>query len=95
MINVALIRFRMDNTDERIPLEELEVHPDMLRILEDFGVIEIKDNSVDWNSRKRLFRLLRLRNLLGVNLAGAAIIIDLLDHIDDLERQIRLLKRRV
>lgn len=91
---MTIIHLHIDNPDERIPISELSVHPDMLRIFEEFGVIEIDGDSIDLLNRKRLYRLLRLRTLLGVNLAGAAIILDLLDRIDSLEREVHRLQRR-
>lgn len=91
---MTIVKIYFDNPEERIPLAELGIHPDMLRILEDFGVIETDGDSIDLVNRKRLFRSWRLRSLLGVNLAGTAIILDLLDRIDYLERELYRLKAK-
>lgn len=91
---MTVIRVYIENPDDLIPISELDVHPDLLRIFEEFGVIELQGDTVDVSNRKRLYRLLRLRNLLGVNLAGAAIILDLLDQIDSLESEVYRLKHQ-
>jgi MerR family transcriptional regulator/heat shock protein HspR len=83
-----------EDYEESIPLSQLDIHPDLLRNLADFGVISIQDEKISWTDLRRVNRLLRLRSLLGINLPGAAVIVDLLDQVEKLEREIKYLKQR-
>jgi chaperone modulatory protein CbpM len=63
-----------------------------LRRLIDAGLLEPAEpgaSSFTAADAERLRRMLRLRRELGVNLAGAAVIVDLLDRLADLERQVK------
>ena len=91
---MTLIKIYYENSDEMVPLSNLEYSPDFLRILADMGVITLKHDNISCSELKKVNRLLRLRNWLGVNVSGAAIILDLLDRIDALEAEIQSLKRR-
>jgi len=63
----------------------------------DYGVISPQEgkNSRQWRFHRstliRADKALRLRRDLGVNLAGVALALELLDQIDDLKRQLRRL----
>jgi MerR family transcriptional regulator/heat shock protein HspR len=64
----------------------------MLNILSELGVLNIEEDWVDIRSLRRLNKIMRLQNFLGVNLKGAIIITDLLERIESLEDQIRYLQ---
>jgi MerR family transcriptional regulator/heat shock protein HspR len=83
-----------DDDDERLPLGELDIHPDLLQLLDELGVIEIREESIRPRQLLRAYKLLRLRQSMGVNLAGAAVILDLLERIEALEEQIARLNSR-
>ncbi len=88
------MQIRIFFDDEQIPLIRLRFHPDYLHALEEMGVIEIRDECISYADLRRVNRLIRLRNLLGVNTAGGAIILNLLEQIEQLEKEIDNLKRR-
>ncbi|MGD0153482.1 MAG: chaperone modulator CbpM [Thermacetogeniaceae bacterium] len=81
-----------DEEDERVPLRELDIHPELLQILEELGVIEIREETILPQQLQRVYRLLRLKQT-GVNLPGAAIILDLLERIEALEAEVDRLSR--
>ena len=88
------MQIRVIHEEDLFSITRLQLHPDLLRSLEDMGVIELHNECINWSDLRSVNRLLRLRSMLGVNLAGGAIILDLLDHIDSLERDIEKLKKR-
>jgi MerR HTH family regulatory protein len=77
-------------------LEELAlragVHPDLARRLARMGLIDPASPGSDLWPRAaaaRLARAVRLRRDLGLNYAGALLVSELLDHIDELEQRLR------
>ncbi len=72
----------------------LEFHPDLLAAYEELGLIEIRGGRVDYEELRRLQRILRLKRNCGVNTVGASIIVDLLDRIENLQDEIRNLRRK-
>lgn len=91
---MTLIKIYYESSEEMIPLSSLEYSPDFLKALAEMGVITLKHDYISCSELRKVNRLLRLRNLLGVNVSGAAIILDLLDRIEALEAEIQALKRR-
>jgi hypothetical protein len=57
------------------------LHPELVRRLVSLGAVE----PGDWNAAARLAQITRLRRDLGVNYAGAILVSDLLQRIEDLE----------
>lgn len=74
------------------PVSRLAIHPGILDILEELGVIEVANDQVEQKSLQRLNKILRLRETLGINLNGAILIADLLDRVAELEDEVRRLK---
>lgn len=70
----------------------LGVHPDLAQRLAELGIIDYHRGCVPVHQAARLRRVLRLREYLGVNLPGAAIIVDLLERIEELQDELRQLK---
>ena len=81
------------NREELLPISALDVHPELVQKLEEMGIIETRGSLIDYKHLQRIYKYQRLRNLLGVNLSGAAIIFDLLERIEALEREIEELKK--
>lgn len=79
--------------DERIPLGSLDFHPEMLKTLHEMGIIEINEDWINHRQLQRIYKALRLRDNLGVNMPGAAIILDLLDRIEEMQEEIERLKK--
>jgi MerR family transcriptional regulator/heat shock protein HspR len=82
-----------DDDEEGLPLGDLDIHPELLRMLEELGIIEIREETVRPRQLQRVYRMLHLRQSMGVNLPGAAIIIDLLERIEALEAEVDRLTR--
>jgi hypothetical protein len=61
------------------------LHPDLVRRLIALDAVD----PLDWDAAARLARLVRLRRDLGLNVAGAALVCDLLVRIEELEARRR------
>ncbi|HEU5252148.1 MAG TPA: chaperone modulator CbpM [Solirubrobacterales bacterium] len=61
------------------------LHPDLVRRLIALDAVD----PLDWDAAARLARLARLRHDLGLNVAGAALVCDLLERIEELEARRR------
>jgi hypothetical protein len=61
------------------------LHPDLVRRLIALDAVD----PLDWDAAARLARMMRLRRDLGLNVAGAALVCDLLVRIEELEAQRR------
>lgn len=72
----------------------LGVHPELARRLAEIGIIDYSRGFIPVRQAARLRRVLRLRESLGVNLPGAAIITDLLERIEELQDELERLRRR-
>lgn len=77
--------------NEGISINEVEFHPEMLQLLVELGIIEIYEGMITPEQLKRVYQVFRLKNNLGVNLTGAAIILDLLERIETLQEEIEKL----
>ena len=80
--------------DEYISELCMEIHPDLLAIYQELGIIEIKKNKIGYEDMLRLHKILRLKEKCGVNTVGATIIVDLLKKIEDLQDEIERLRRK-
>ena len=76
-------------TGQDISISQAGFHPDLLVRYKEMGIIDLDDDSISLTELRRLFRIVRLRQHCGANMAGAAIIVDLLDRIEDLKEQLR------
>jgi MerR family transcriptional regulator/heat shock protein HspR len=90
---MKLVRVYCHSDYDHIPVSELDIHPEMLNLLSELGVLNIEKDWVEIQSLRRLNKIMRLQNFLGVNLQGAIIITDLLERIESLEDQIRYLQK--
>lgn len=84
----------IDDRDVWIDINTLEVHPDLTEQLANLGIVEIRNGHINARQVARIQKLMRLRRNLGVNLPGAAIILDLLERIEEMQEEIERLKRR-
>lgn len=80
--------------DGWVDVSSLGIHPDTASSLAELGILEVRMGCVPARQVNRLQKILRIRKNLGVNLPGAAIILELLDRIEILQEEIDLLKRR-
>lgn len=70
------------------------VDVDFIEQLVSLGVIDPMPGGFSCEVTLRVGRFVRLQRDLGVNLEGAAVIVELLDRIDELEHQLYALRRR-
>jgi MerR family transcriptional regulator/heat shock protein HspR len=75
------------------------LHPSFVKQLAEEGLITGVD--ADPRSQRfhvttisRLRKIVRLRRVLGINLAGVSVVLDLIDKIEDLQRENRMLRGR-
>ncbi|MGI6422688.1 MAG: chaperone modulator CbpM [Syntrophomonadaceae bacterium] len=92
-MDMKMIRIYYHSISDQLPISELDIHPDLLDILVESGIIEVKDNHIGYQDCRRLYKMLRLKDFLGINFNGAAVIVDLLQRIEELEEEIERLKR--
>ena len=76
-----------------VVIDELPYQKLTIERLAALGVIEIKDKMIPVDQIERVAKILRLRQSLGVNLSGAVIICDLLDRLDEMDKEIERQKR--
>lgn len=85
-----------------VPLDELaaasDLHPDFVQNIVAYGLLEPvrAEQTLLWfdvTAVRRLRTIRRLRDDLGINLAGIAVVLDLLERIEALERELAHLRR--
>ncbi len=84
-----------DDGGEKLYLYNLEIHPDMVSIFIEHGIIEAGQEHITAEEFLQLKKIMRLRKALGVNTNGAAIIAELLNRIEEMEDEIRILRRQL
>ncbi len=69
------------------------LHPDFIRSLMDLDLIEglpgEPEPAFEYRVIPRLNRIVRIKRDLGISLSSMALVLDLLDRIEELERQLR------
>ena len=73
----------------RVRMEELPFQPLLLERLAALGVIEHMDSSLSLEEVDKVNQILRIRQSFGVNISGAAIIVDLLDRMEEKEELLK------
>jgi chaperone modulatory protein CbpM len=84
-----------------LTLDELcaacDISPDFIEEILDYGVIEATDALEDMrfneSDLRRIKTILRLQNDLEINVAGAALVLDLIEEIEDLRSRIDVLEK--
>lgn len=75
-----------------IEIDCLELHPEVIFRLAELGLVEVNDGRMRLEQVERLYKVVRLRRDLGINLQGAGVILDLLARIEALEAENRHLR---
>jgi MerR family transcriptional regulator/heat shock protein HspR len=88
------IEIEMEDDDNWVDVASLGIHPDIAGYLAEIGLVDFHRGHIPAHQAPRLQKLLRLRSNLGVNLPGAAIIVDLLDRMEELQEELERLRRR-
>lgn len=91
---MKMVRVVFPAEEDWLPVSRLSIHPGLLDILEELGVIEVVNEKVESKDLQRLNKIIRLRDSLGINLNGAILICDLLARIAELEDEVRQLKEK-
>ncbi len=76
-----------------IDLNDLGLPEELVRRMSETGIVEIRSNRVRSDQISRIYKALRLQKNLGINLAGAGIILDLMEEMESLKDEIERLKR--
>jgi len=72
-------------------IDELGISNELLAQMTEYGIIELEEDGISHEYVLRLRRAIKIQTL-GVNLAGVAIILDLLERIVSLEHEIDRMK---
>jgi MerR family transcriptional regulator, heat shock protein HspR len=91
---VKLIRIDYNEMDERISIYRLDLHPELIEAFAELGIVEIKDGYIGPADLRRIYKVLRLRRCLGVNLAGASVIVELMEKLEEMDEEIKRLRER-
>lgn len=74
------------------------LHPEMLERLVEWGLVDPVESEPERlfpeTAVPRIWRIMRLRRDLGINWAGIGVVLDLLDRIDELEREIAWFRKQ-
>lgn len=72
------------------------IDEDFLHAMIEHGIIEPTEHfSIDLQNLRRLQSALRLQQDLEINLAGAALVLDLLDEVEQLQNELAILRRHL
>jgi len=90
---MKLVRIECSKKKERISIYRLDLHPDLIKILADAGIVEIEEEHIDFADLWRIYKVMRLRRSLGVNLTGASVIVELMEKMETMDDEIKRLKK--
>ena len=76
-----------------VELHRLGLPRELLQKMGELGVIEIQQNYIRSDQIGRIYRALRLRKALGINLVGIGVILDLLEEMQKLHNELEQLKK--
>lgn len=76
-----------------IDLNDLGLPEELVRRMSETGIVEVRNNRVRSDQISRIYKALRLQKNLGINLAGAGIILNLMEEMESLKDEIERLKR--
>ena len=78
-----------------LPVAKTGISALTLQKMAETGCFEVREGTVRAENLHDILRVIRLRRHLGVNLAGAAVILAMLDRLERLERENEQLRRRL
>jgi hypothetical protein len=78
-----------------IKIESVGLSYDILKKMDELGVIEIRENMIRADQVRCVFQAIRLNRALGINLAGTGIILKLLNQIQVLKDEIEDIKKQL
>jgi DNA-binding transcriptional MerR regulator len=86
-----------------INLDELSrlagLHPEMIVRLVELGLVDPEVSEPEWLFQDtvvpRVWKIIRLHRDLGINWAGIGVVLDLLERIEGLEREVKWLRKQL
>ena len=105
-IRYQVVRYRYHTqvpSPEILTLNEVsrlvDLHPEMVLRFVDLGLVDPEVGEPEWLFQERavprIWKIRRLHRDLGINWAGIGVVLDLLDRIDDLEREIAWMRQQL
>lgn len=105
-IRYQIVRYHVHT---QVPLREtltlgelsrlVDLHPEMVLRLVDLGLVDPEVGEPEWLFQEtavpRIWKIRRLHRDLGINWAGIGVVLDLLDRIDELEREIAWMRKHL
>ncbi len=94
--SIELFCFDAEISEEEyrwIDINRLSIPLDLFQKLVETGIIEARGTQIRSDQVHRIFKVLRLRRTLGINLTGAAVILELLEEIERLKDQNQRLQK--
>ncbi len=80
------------DSDEKLPLCSLGLDPRVIELFVRNGIIEVEEETIHAGELLRIKKILRLKKFFRVNLSGAAIIVDLLERLENMQTEIDQLR---
>ncbi|HUW66076.1 MAG TPA: chaperone modulator CbpM [Spirochaetia bacterium] len=78
-----------------LPVDREKISPLTLQKLVQMGCVDIQEGTVRVEHLHNILRMTRLRRHLGVNLTGAAVIMEMLGRLEELQRENERLRRQL
>ncbi|HYA02566.1 MAG TPA: chaperone modulator CbpM [Syntrophobacteria bacterium] len=105
-VRCEIVRYRLEGqapSGEMLTLEEIsrlvDLHPEMVVRLVDLGLVDPEVGEPEWLFRDTavpiVWKIMRLHRDLGINWAGIGVVLDLLERIEGLEREIAWLRKQL
>ena len=74
--------------EEKLPVCNLELDPRVVELFVRNGIIEVEEEQIHVLEVLRIKKIMRLKKHFGVNLTGAAIIVDLLERLENMQSEL-------
>ncbi len=78
-----------------VDIRKLNLPRDLIAKLGDVGIIEIRSERIRSDQINRIFKALRLKRTLGVSLAATAVIMELLDRMEEMHQELEEMHREL
>ncbi|NLA05675.1 MAG: hypothetical protein GX881_08200 [Firmicutes bacterium] len=81
------------DSEEKLPVCNLELDPRVVELFVRNGIIEVEEERICMVEVLRINKIMRLKKHFGVNLAGAAIIVELLERLENMQSELERLRK--
>lgn len=93
-LEIYCIKAEICESHNWVDFDSVELPREMLFKMADLGIIDVKGRLVRADHIGRAYKALRLHRSLGVNFNGAAVILDLLDRIEQMSEELEQRRRK-